>query len=104
MSDKKFILQRARLTLTIFTLVAASGYLLSLGLFYSLNLNNQRLTSKIQAAAVENKSTKDKLFSIKSQLEDLKIQDQYVINKKLTADIKAIEPTYDKPVEAFAKL
>src|SRR3990172_10820727 len=95
MHPKKFALQHARLSLTIFTLVSVSGYLLSFAIFYSLNSNNRRLTTKIQAVTGESKSTNDRLSSIKSELEDLKNQDQYVINKKLTADIKAIETTYD---------
>lgn len=104
MSSKKFALQHARLSLTIFTLVAISGYLLSFGLYYNLDSNNRRLTTKIQAVTGENKSTQDKLAKIKSELTDLKSQDQYVINKKLETDIKAIETTYDQAVDTYEKL
>ena len=104
MNPRKFVLQHARLTLTIFTLVAISGYLLSFGLFYNLSTNNQRLSTKIQAVTGENKSAKDKLNSIKKALDDLKSQDQYLINKKLEEDIKAVETTYDLAVAAYEKL
>lgn len=104
MNAKNFALQHARLTVTVFTLVASTGYLLSLGIYYSLNFSNQRLTMKIQASADENKTTKDRIAEIKNELEDLKSQDQYVINKKLEADIKAIETTYNQAVDTYEKL
>lgn len=104
MNPKRFVLRNARLTLSIFTLVAASGYLLSFGLFSNLNTNNQHLITKIQAITGENKSTKNKLNFIKKELDDLKIQDQYLINKKLEEDIKTIETTYNMAVAAYEKL
>ena len=104
MNPRKFALQHARLTLTIFTLLAVSGYLLSFGLFYNLYTSNQRLTTKIQAVTGENKSAKDKLNFIKKEIYNLKNQDQYLINKQLEEDIKAIETTYDMAVKAYEKL
>ncbi|MBI4225806.1 phosphodiester glycosidase family protein [Candidatus Roizmanbacteria bacterium] len=104
MNAKNFALQHARLTLTVFTLVASTGYLLSLGIYYVLNSSNQRLTLKIQAVTGENKTSEDQLVQIKNELEDLKSQDQYVINKTLEADIKAIETTYNQAVETYERL
>ncbi|MBI4226485.1 phosphodiester glycosidase family protein [Candidatus Roizmanbacteria bacterium] len=104
MNAKNFALQHARLTLTVFTLVTSTGYILSLGIYYNLNSSNQRLTMKIQAATDENKTIKDKIAVIKNELEGLKNQNQYVINKTLEADIKAIETTYNQAVETYERL
>lgn len=104
MNAKKFALNNARLGLSVLTLVAMSGYLLSFGLFYNLNGSNQKLTSRIQAVTKEKTSSESQLDKIKKDLENLKSQDQYLINKKLESDIKAIETTYNLAVTAYEKL
>ncbi|OGK10051.1 hypothetical protein A2767_00270 [Candidatus Roizmanbacteria bacterium RIFCSPHIGHO2_01_FULL_35_10] len=104
MNPKKFALNHARLALSIFTLVAMAGYLLSFGIYNNLTSDNKNLTTKIQAVTGENLNTKSKLNKIKVDLEALKKQDQYLINKKLEEDINAIETTYGMVVDAYEKL
>jgi len=104
MNPKISTFKHAGLALSILTFVAVSGYLLSIGLYSNLNSKNLRLTTKIQAVTGENKSTKNKLSQFKKELIGLKNQDQYLINKQLESDIKAIEATYDMAVEAYEKL
>lgn len=51
------------------------------------------------------KSNLDKqLLQVKQQLNILKKQDQYVINKNLSKEIKSIESAYDKAVAAYESL
>jgi len=104
MNPKKFALNHARLALSIFTLVAMAGYLLSFGIYNNLTSDNKNLTTKIQAVTGDNLNTKSKLNKIKVDLEALKKQDQYLINKKLEEDINAIETTYGMVVDAYEKL
>src|SRR3989344_8159301 len=100
MNPKKFALNHARLALSIFTLVAMAGYLLSFGIYNNLTSDNKNLTTKIQAVTSEVASSEAQLEKIKNELEELKNQDQYLINKQLEADIKAIETTYGMAVDA----
>jgi len=104
MNPKKFALNHARLAISIFTLVAMAGYLLSFGIYNNLTFDNKNLSSKIQAVTNQKESNESQLDKIKNELEDLKSQDQYLINKKLEADIKAIETTYELAVGAYEKL
>lgn len=104
MNPKTFILKHVRLTLAVFTLMASIGYLLSLALYYNLNTRNLKLTTQIRAVSGKYNTTQSKLNQIKNELTDLKSQDQYLINKQLESDIKAIETTYDKAVNAYEKL
>ena len=83
MFDKNFVIKNARLTLSIFTLLAVLGYLLSYGIYYNLTSQNKLLTNKILAVTGEKKSTQKKLSQIGRQLDDLKKKDQYLINQKL---------------------
>lgn len=104
MNPKKFALKHVRLVITSFTLIAALGYLLSVGLFLTFNTQNQKLTTQIQAITSEKETTEDILTKIKTDLDALKNEDQYQINKELEADIDAIETTYNKAVDAYEEL
>ena len=104
MGSKNFLFRHLRLTVGLLLILASSGFILSYRLYNSLDTNNRRLTTKIQAASRENKSSKDRLAKINQELQDLKSQDQYLINQNLEADIKAIETTYDQAVGAYEKL
>src|SRR3990172_2694760 len=89
MGSKNFLFRHLRLTVGLLLILASSGFILSYRLYNSLDTNNRRLTTKIQAASRENKSSKDRLAKI---------------NQNLEADIKAIETTYDQAVGAYEKL
>jgi len=107
MNPKKFALHHARLAVSIFSLVAISGYLLSLGLYHNLNTRKtelNKLTSKIEAETTEHATTKKTLDEVKSELDTLRNEDQLLINKQLQSDIKAIENTYALAVDAYEKL
>src|SRR3989344_1450955 len=104
MNLKNFALHRARLSLTIFTLIAVSGYLLSYGLYYNLTREKQKLTTQIEAETRKRTSTQKKLSRSALELEKLKQEDQYLINRKLEQDIGAIETTYGLAVDVYEKL
>lgn len=104
MHPKKFALQKARLGVAIFTLVALAGYLLSFGLYHNLTNSTQRLTSKIEAETKQLRSTRSSLSKMQAQLEALKKEDQYLINRELEKNINSIETTYQMTIDAYEKL
>lgn len=77
---------------------------LSLGFLAFYYYQTTTLSYKLSTLANQKIDTEKQLSNVKSALDDLKSQDQYVINKKLETDIKNIETTYNRAVTVYEEL
>ncbi len=101
MHPKKFALKYARYNLFYFLIFLSLIYIVTIILFFKKagELNNQ-----VAQLSVQKVSISSQLAKTKSELDDLKNQDQYKINKDLQSKITSIEKTYNLAVSAYEKL
>lgn len=101
MSLRTFTSVHTRLTLSILFIAST---LLYITILFSYNAESKKQTSQIEAANQQRSSLSNKLEEVEKELEELKNQDQRLINLQLESDINNIEKTYLLAVQTYEKL
>lgn len=83
----------------------------TIGLFFAIVLTGTfiiwkliSLNQQLTIASSDKKNLDQQLASISAELKTLKSRNEYQINKKLEADIKKIETTYEQAVKVYEQL
>lgn len=101
MSIHKFNMLHSRFTLTILFIASTFAYLLILVVY---NNNVKKIDADMRLLGSQKLEMTLKLKQVEKDYQNLKSQDQVVINKNLESNIKSIEQTYDHSVKTYEKL
>lgn len=101
MSLRSFTTLHTRLTLSV---LFVASTLLYVAILFSFNTESEKKTTQIQAVSQQKSALLQSLKQMEKELEELKNQDQRLINIRLESDIKNIEKIYAIAVATYEKL
>ncbi|MCL4385615.1 MAG: hypothetical protein M1326_04785 [Cyanobacteria bacterium] len=104
MHPKKFALRYARKNIFMIICVILLIYFLTVSFYYKKVQQIRSLNNQINSLMSQKQTNTQQMLQIKAELETIKNEDQYKINKKLETNISEIENAYNKAVKAYEKL
>lgn len=99
---KKLFAKYSRLI--VISPVALALVIIMVMLLISYHTKNQSLETKFKTLITLETKEKNKLLMLEKELNELKTQDQYVVNQELRKNLNNLEITYKKTVTAYEKL